>query len=391
MLNRRLLRSKTVQALYASKIASEANRLLANDEIAETYLPDLNSMLPQNHERLEGLKRLATLSLDDLIKKGELNQDEDVPAEALQTARQAFETYKKQNQKDRTAIINRILKETEGIYDDFLRVLSLLLELAHQAQLDRERVFRAVPDDLDAVFPTQSGLDSNAVILMLKAHEPFEIDVIRKGISWSNEMVVVRKTYREALRVDPEYVEYCRKKEHTVVEDQAMVQHVLRTIVLKHEIPVEYFEQQDMYWEEHFDIIRNMAIKTIKSADTGKIQLSELTDDWDEDRFFVEELFKKAIENDTQYEGYLAEQLKNWDPERIALLDMIIMKAALAELIHFPSIPVKVTINEFIEIAKRYSTLKSGKFVNGNLDRLTEKLTKEGVIRKSGRGLIDNK
>ena len=391
MLNRRLLRSKVVQALYASKIAAEANRLLAYDEIADTYLPDLNSMLPQNLERLEGLKRLAQLSLDDLIKKGELNPEEDVPAEAVQTARQAFETYTKQNIKDRKAIVNRILKETEGIYDALLRVLSLLLELAHQAQLDRERVLRAVPEEGDIVFPTQSGLDGNAVVLMLKSHEPFEIDVIRKGISWSNDMAIVRKTYREALRVDPEYVAYCREREHTVVQDQKMAQHVLRTIILKHEIPVEHFEQQDMYWEEHFEIIRGMAIKTLKSADSGKIQLSELTDDWDEDQFFVEELFKKSIENDAQYEGYLSEQLKNWDPERIALLDMIIMKAALAELIHFPSIPVKVTINEFIEIAKRYSTLKSGKFVNGNLDRLTEKLTKDGVIRKSGRGLIDNK
>ncbi|MPR35720.1 transcription antitermination factor NusB [Salmonirosea aquatica] len=391
MLNRRLLRSKAVQALYASKIAAEANRLLANDEIADTYLPDLNSMLPQNHERLEGLKRLALLSLDDLIRKGDVNPDDDVPAEALQTARQAYDTYRKQNQKDRTAIVNRILKETEGIYDEFLRVLSLLLELAHQAQLDRERVVRAVPDEDEVVFPTASGLDGNGVIQMLKAHEPFEIEIIRRGISWSNDMAVVRKTYREALRTDLEYIEYCRQNEHTAVEDQKIAQHVLRNIVLKHEIPVEHFEQQDMYWEEHFEIIRTMAIKTIKSADTGKIQLSELTDDWDEDRFFVEELFKKAIENDAQYEGYLSDQLKNWDPERIALLDMIIIKAALTELIHFPSIPVKVTINEFIEIAKRYSTLKSGKFVNGNLDRLTEKLTKEGVIRKSGRGLIDNK
>ena len=102
-------------------------------------------------------------------------------------------------------------------------------------------------------------------------------------------------------------------------------------------------------------------------------------------------MFKKATENDARYEGYLQEQLKNWDPARVALLDMIIMKTALAELIHFPGIPVKVTINEFIEIAKRYSTLKSGSFVNGNLDRLAKRLTEEGVIRKSGRGLIDNK
>lgn len=169
------------------------------------------------------------------------------------------------------------------------------------------------------------------------------------------------------------------------------MQHLLRQVILKHEIPLEYFQQKDLYWEEHADLIKSMAIKTLKSATNGPIELSELTGDWDEDRFFVEELVGKALENDKVYEGYLHEQLKNWDIERIALVDMIIMKTALTEMIHFPSIPVKVTINEFIEIAKRYSTLKSGKFVNGNLDRLAEKLKEEGVIRKSGRGLIDNR
>lgn len=387
MLNRRLLRSKVVQALYASKIATEANRLLAIDEITETYQPDLNSMLPQNRPRLEGLKRLSLLSLDELIKTGQPAQDEEVPADVIRNASRAYEQYRKRNQQDSRVILNRVLKETEAIYDEFLLVMQLMIELAHQARLDRGREFHN-PDD---THPMESGLDDNTVIQQLTASEAFELQVIRAGTSWSNEMALVRKTYREALKSDALYIEYCRQTTHTAEEDQKMAQHVLRQIILKHEIPLGFLQQSDLYWDDHAELVRSLAIKTLRTADSGKIQLAELTDDWEEDKFFVEELYHKAIENDVQYEGYLLEQLKNWDLERIALVDMIIMKAALTEMIHFPGIPVKVTINEFIEIAKRYSTLKSGKFVNGNLDRLAEKLKENGVIRKSGRGLIDNK
>jgi transcription antitermination protein NusB len=387
MLNRRLLRSKVVQALYASKIATEANRLLAIDEISDAYLPDLNSMLPQNRPKLEGLKRLSLLTLDELIKTGQPDPEEDVPVDVVRNATRAYEEYKKRNLQDSRVILNRVLKETEAIYDEVLLVLQLLLELAHQAKLDRGREYQ----DPDDTFPKESGLDDNTVIHLLQASEEYELQVIRGGISWGNEMSLIRKTYREALRVDPVYIDYCRQKKHTAEEDQTMIQHVLRQIVLKHEIPMEYFQQSDLYWEDHYELIRSLAIKILRTASTGKIQLLPLTDDWEEDKFFVEELYRSARENDVKYEGYLVEQLKNWDMERIALVDMIIMKAAITEMIHFSSIPVKVTINEFIEIAKRYSTLKSGKFVNGNLDRLAEKLKENGVIRKSGRGLIDNK
>lgn len=387
MLNRRLLRSKAVQALYATKIAQDANRLLAQDEVVAAYQPDLNSMLPQNLQELEGMRRLGLLTLDEFIKDGQPGDEAPVPYEVIQTARRAYEQYNALNKKDRPLIVNRVLQETEAIYDLFLRTLTLLLELAQQAELDRERPFRDPDDD----FAVVSGLNDNAVIKLLKADSEFEVEVIRRGISWGDDRSVVRKTYREALTKDEEYRLYCTQNTHTDEEDQKLIQHVLRTVVLKHEIPTEFFEQLDLFWEEHYDIIRSMAIKTLRSADSGKIQLAPLTEDWEEDRFFVEELYKQAIANDRQYQGYLEEQLKNWDPSRVALLDMIIIKTALAELINFPGIPVKVTINEFIEIAKRYSTLKSDKFVNGNLDRLSKRLMEEGVIKKSGRGLIDNK
>ncbi|MCF0039412.1 transcription antitermination factor NusB [Dyadobacter fanqingshengii] len=388
MLNRRLLRTKAVQALYARQLTTDANRLLALDHIEAAFQPDLNSMEPQNRTKLAGMRKLAAITLDEFIKHGKPNEDEELPEQVIKVARSAFEAYSRQTISDGEKMVRRVLNETESIYVDFIRVLSMLIELSHQAKIDRERRY----DDPEAPFPKDGGLDSNSVIKVLVADKTLEEEIIRNGISWSNEMNLIRKIYREALRKDEEYTAYCKNASHTPEEDQAIVQYVLRQVILKHEVPLDYLEQRDLYWVDHSELIRSLAIKTLRSADnSATFQLSPLTKDWEEDRFFVEELCRIVVAESDQYDVYLDEHLKNWELDRIALVDLIILKTALAELIHFPGIPVKVTINEFIEIAKRYSTPKSGKFVNGVLDVLSVKLAKEGVIRKSGRGLIDNK
>ncbi|KAA6430475.1 transcription antitermination factor NusB [Dyadobacter flavalbus] len=388
MLNRRLLRTKAVQALYARQLTADANRLLALDHIDEAFAPDLNSMEPQNRQKLAGMKRLASITLDELIKHGKPADDEELPAQVLKVARSAYEAYNRQTTTDGEKMVRRVLNETESIYVDFIRVISMLIELSHQAKMDRERRY----DDPEFPFPKDSGLDSNRVIKVLEENESLQEEIIRNGISWHNDMNLIRKIYRDALRKDEVYEAYCKETTHTVEEDQAIIQHILRQVIFKHEIPLDYLVQRDLYWDDHSELIRSLAIKTLKSADNSHtFQLAPFTKDWEEDRFFVEELCRIVVQESDQYAVYLDEQLKNWELERIALVDLIILKTALAELIHFPGIPVKVTINEFIEIAKRYSTPKSGKFVNGVLDVLSVKLAKEGIIRKSGRGLIDNK
>jgi N utilization substance protein B len=388
MLNRRLLRTKAVQALYARKLTADANRLLALDQIEEAFAPDLNSMEFQDRAKLTEMKKQAGAVLDQFIKNGVANEGENLEAKVSNVARSAYEAYRRQTVADGQKMVRRVLNETESIYVDFIRILSMLIELSRQAKMDRERRY----DDPEAPFPKDGGLNTNRVIMVLEEDKNLEEEIIRSGISWGNEMNLIRKIYREALRKDAEYEKYCSTAEHTPEEDQQIIQYVLRQVILKHEVPLDYLEQRDLYWTDHSELIRSLAIKTLKTADTSEtLQLAPLTKDWEEDRFFVEELFRIVVEESDQYDVYLDDQLKNWELDRIALVDMIILKTALAELIHFPGIPVKVTINEFIEIAKRYSTPKSGKFVNGVLDVLSVKLAKEGIIRKSGRGLIDNK
>jgi N utilization substance protein B len=133
-------------------------------------------------------------------------------------------------------------------------------------------------------------------------------------------------------------------------------------------------------------------LKNASLTDNSQAEpLPEIAMNWEEDKEFFENIFNFTIANDVSSKVLIAEKTKNWDIERLAFTDKVIISMALAEMIHFPSIPVKVTINEYIDISKTYSTPKSKQFVNGLLDVLAKELTDKGQIRKSGRGLLDNK
>ena len=131
-----------------------------------------------------------------------------------------------------------------------------------------------------------------------------------------------------------------------------------------------------------------MIAKTLKSFTESDQKLAQVSANWIEDKEFVLDLYQKTIANNQTYQDLIAAKTKNWDADRIALMDVLLMKMALAEMIYFTSIPVKVTINEYLEIAKEFSTPKSNSFINGILDKILDDLKADGKIRKYGRGLL---
>jgi len=153
----------------------------------------------------------------------------------------------------------------------------------------------------------------------------------------------------------------------------------------------DYFEEQDLRWVEDKEVIKGLVEKTIKTLDKGKVEIQKLTIDWEDDKDFLEKLFSQATSLKPEYSKLIADNTRNWEVDRLPLTDRVILEMAIAEMISFPQIPVKVTLNEYIELAKKYSTPKSRQFINGILDVITKTLQQQGVIRKSGRGLIDNK
>ncbi|MGA0558872.1 transcription antitermination factor NusB [Larkinella sp. VNQ87] len=380
-----------MQAMYALRQSELSNRQLAVDTITETFQPDLNSMEVQNHQQLEGFRRLATVLFEEGVTQGKPSEEEDIPHKVRVAANQALVDYRNSLTRERNRVLQSLIDDVRTLDDSLIRLLTLLLELAHVAQVDRERVRKYADPDARTI-GKESGLDRNRIIQALQQHKPLEVEKIRRKIDWGDALPMIRAIYNDILKEDELYRAYCETAEHTADEDQQLVQHILRNVLLKQDPAKTYFEELVLGWSENGELVRSMAIKTLKSVQGPEgLKLMALTEDWEEDRLFLETLYKKAMENDAEYEALLAEQLKNWDVERVAQLDKIILKLALAELLNFPNIPVKVTINEYIELAKLYSTPKSGQFVNGILDSLSEKLKNSGQLRKSGRGLLDNK
>ena len=151
----------------------------------------------------------------------------------------------------------------------------------------------------------------------------------------------------------------------------------------------EYFEEKDLNWSLNKDVVKSMANKTFKIEALEDLSLQPLAIQWEDDKLFFEELFDYSVSEDKQLSAWIGDQTKNWESDRLAVADFIILKMALAEMVKSSSIPVKVSINEYIELAKNYSTPKSGQFINGILDVVSNRLVHEKVITKSGRGLID--
>ncbi len=156
----------------------------------------------------------------------------------------------------------------------------------------------------------------------------------------------------------------------------------------------DLFQELDYNWEENGKVVQNMISKTLKTMDLPtptNFELVELSANWEEDKEFFLELFRCTAEYMPEAEAQLTAKTKNWDFSRMVGIDRLIMQMAIAEMVNFTSIPIKATLNEYLEIAKIYSTPRSKEFINGLLDQVSQSMVAEGLIRKSGRGLIDNK
>ncbi|MFN8354661.1 MAG: transcription antitermination factor NusB [Spirosomataceae bacterium] len=384
-----------MQQLYALSQAEKSDYQLTLDWIAEQFLPDLNSMKPQDRTKLEGLKKLTLLQFEELLKnKG---ADEEMPLQVQRVAREAVQRYKDLLRKDQHFCSKRLIEETEVIYNLYLKILMMIVEIGDEAKLSDERRWYDIDENEknDSSTPTQyktAIFSQNTVVEALRKYKPLETEAIRHSVTWDADRIMMRKFFRDVIKTNERFQSYCQSNVRSDEEDRKLVWFLIRNIILKNEVMESYFLEKDLNWAEDSDVVQGMLKRTFKILEEeNKVELQQLSPSWEDDKYFYVDLFKKTIESDDQYETLIIQKIPNWDAERIALTDKILLKMALAEMIHFPSIPIKVTINEFIEVAKEYSTPKSGQFINGILDNLSSQLQKDGTIRKSGRGLIDTK
>ncbi len=227
---------------------------------------------------------------------------------------------------------------------------------------------------------------TNKVFSKLADNKDVQKYIDQNGNNWSNYPETIKSLFND-ITTSQQYQDYLVKKDSSFDADKKFVIKLLEKVIAYHEPLYSTFEEQSIYWNDEIEFVLSMVVKTVKSMEEGDAAelMGEFKDE--EDRDFVKDLFRKAAVNKEEYRELIDKYAKNWELDRVAFMDVVLMQIALAELTQFPNIPIKVTMNEYIEIAKHYSTEKSGVFINGVLDKAIVDLSNDKKIKKTGKGL----
>lgn len=288
-----------------------------------------------------------------------------------------------------------LLRSLDKLYEIYIYQLSLVIEIVNFAKkrLNENKLkFFPTEDDLN---PSTRFID-NRFYKKLSENADFGHYVEKFKINWADQEDMIRRLMLE-IRKTKEFQDYMAAEDCSFKDDKEIFISIYKLVLAKSEILEFYFSEKSIYWSDDFLASNLLAIKTIKSWDESwneRVKLPSIFDNGTsgkkhEDKQFILNLFRKTILRSSEYDKLIDEKVKNWEMDRIALMDMILIKMALVEILESPSIPIKVTLNEYIELAKTYSTPKSKVFVNGILDKLVADLNTQKKIKKTGRGLMD--
>lgn len=283
-----------------------------------------------------------------------------------------------------------LFRSIDKVYDLYIRQLSILPEILHIAE-------KAIEDNKHKRLPSKEDLQpnlrfiQNKALILINNNAELKSKINDRRISWQSDIDIVKKIFNN-IRNSEEYKVYMAKPESTFEEDRKFIADIYANYIAENDLLINLYEEQTIYWVDDFFLINSSVIKTIESFDAdsnGSHRLLPLYRDPEDDKKFVTDLYRYSILMNKDTEKMIAEKTQNWEVERIAMMDILLMKMALTELIHFKSIPVKVSLNEYIELSKEYSTPKSKVFVNGILDKLVADLKRDNKIQKTGRGLME--
>ncbi|MCB9016325.1 MAG: transcription antitermination protein NusB [Lentimicrobiaceae bacterium] len=288
-----------------------------------------------------------------------------------------------------------LVSAIQSIYDLYIYFLSAVLEVSDFARNRMEDARQKFLPTEEEKNPNTRFID-NKFLLQLDTNRDLRRNIERLKISWADDQEMFRRIFLQ-MRDSEAFARYMSAETATYKDDKEIVVYLLGELMLGNDTFLSLFEEKNINWVDDVDTAAMMFAKTIKKWDAKMDEFQPLpplivTPDEEGDdliRDFVIRLFRKTIFNSEKYAALIAARAQNWELERIAVLDVILIKMAITEFTEFPSIPLKVTINEYIEISKEYSTPRSRQFINGILDKLVNDLKAEGLIKKSGRGLLE--
>ncbi len=273
-------------------------------------------------------------------------------------------------------------------YDLYHYLLALIIEIADYAE-QRIEIRRNKHQPTHEDLHPNTKFISNQVIQQLRQNRQLNAYLNQTKLSWVNHPELIKELYQFLTESDF-YKAYMADSNQSFLDDRKFVDKVFNDIILLTEDVHEVLEEQSIYWNDDVEFVVTMISKTLKKfhphSDSDQNLMPMFKDE--DDREFAKDLLRKSIINHDELRQLIKEHSSNWDLDRIAFMDILIMQLSIAEFLYFPSIPTKVSMNEYIEISKFYSTEKSRNFINGILDKTLKDLKKTNKVNKTGRGLI---
>jgi N utilization substance protein B len=295
---------------------------------------------------------------------------------------QILYSYYKSDGKSLPIAEKELFHSIEKTYDLYYHLLQLSVEItryaAERIETKRNRL-RPSPEDLNP----NTRFINNSFVAQLSNNIQFNEYLKAHKLSWVNDAEIIKVLFDEITAADI-YMEYMTAPTVDYAADKDIWRKIFKKIILQSEELDDSIQDQNIYWTDDIELVVSFIIKTIKRFDASKGAEQELLPMFkdEEDAEFARKLIRGVLTNGPKFREMIDANTKNWELDRIAFMDIVIMEVALAELIDFPTIPINVTLNEYIEIAKAYSTDKSGTFINGVLDNIVGQLKKENKLIK---------
>ena len=268
-------------------------------------------------------------------------------------------------------------------YDLYNYLLLLMVEVTKQSNKRLNAAKNKLVPTKEELFPNTKFVENRFIAQLEVNKQLLEFSNNQKK-TWENEADFVKTLCDKILESDI-YKEYMASETSSYEEDRELWRKLYKNIIFNNIELDQVLEDQSLYWNDDKEIVDTFVLKTIKRFDEKNGAKQELLPEFkdEEDQDFARRLFRRTILNADYYRHLISENTKNWDLDRVAFMDVVIMQIALAEILSFPNIPVSVSLNEYVEIAKLYSTPKSGGFINGTLDGIVNSLKKENKLTKN--------
>tara|TARA_Y100000766_G_C18843937_1_gene574674 strand:- start:185 stop:1132 length:948 start_codon:yes stop_codon:yes gene_type:complete len=303
---------------------------------------------------------------------------------------QAIYSYLRGAKNDLSVGERELLTGVNRIHELFVLHVSVLIELHGFANKRiQERKNKRLPSQED-LNPNLRFVE-NEVLKALVNSFSLQNKIEKYKISWGNHSDVIQKLFKSIEDSDT-YRKYMLGENFDLEQQKSFLIKVYREFIADNEILQDFFEERSIHWSDDHYFVCGYIVKYLKGFQvrfSENYRVPELFKDIDDDIEFIQTLYRHTLLNSAAYQDIIMDKAKNWEADRIAVVDFILMKMAVCELVKIPSVPVKVTLNEYIELSKTYSTPKSRGFINGILDKIIPDLKQKGEIKKVGRGLMN--